>query len=132
MYKLLAAAILSVFLLAGILLFAPGTSHKKQTHKKNTKIENNNQTNIFQTKDNSSNLTNSNFEKINDLSLSQNTDQPRNDASSHGMDEKFFAYFDKNQYHTMKMNLQEKMTSHSDSIVKSKKAQKNYDKENDI
>lgn len=127
MYKLLSVAILSVFFIVGILLFAPGT-HKRPKNIRSAKLEERKkQTNIFQS-DNSNTANNESL----DFSSSDNSNQSKNKALSRGMNEKFFAYFDKNQYHTMKMNLREKMTSHADSIVKSKKAHKSYDTENDI
>ena len=127
MYKLLAAAIVSVFMIVFVFLFAPGT--KKINHKTVEKpVEKNSQE------------TKATKENINDLlSAVANSDEkitfqklniPRGDAASHGMEEKFFDSFDINDFNTMSYNLEEKLISISNARIKSERAKKGYESKN--
>ncbi len=121
MYKLLAAAIVSVFMIIFVFSFAPGTRRKANKPKEKPVVENNE-------------IKVSAPEKVTDLmSAKVNGDEkvqfkklsvPRGDAASHGMDEKFFDAFSVNEYQTMNRNLEEKLVSISNARVKSAKAKK--------
>jgi hypothetical protein len=122
MYKLLAAAIVSIFMIIFVFSFAPGTRRKSDKPKKEKPVIENNEINVSAPKkvtDLMSANVNSD-EKVNFKKLSV----PRGDAASHGMDEKFFEEFPVTEYQTMNRNLEEKLVSISNARVKSAKAKK--------
>ena len=121
MYKLLAAAIVSIFMIIFVFSFAPGTRRKSNKPKEKPVIVKNeikvatpeNVTNLMSANSNSD-------DKIDFKKLST----PRGDASSHGMEDKYFMEFNINDYQTMSRNLEERLVSLSNARVKSERAKK--------
>ena len=127
MYKLLAAAIVSVFMIIFVMLFAPGTKKINKPKQKPGDIKK--QETVVHKEEDVTDL----------MSASANNDEivkfkklnnPRGDAASHGMEEKYFVPFDVGEYNTMNRNLEERLNSISNARVKRDRAKKNYDAKN--
>ncbi len=126
MYKLLAAAIVSVVMIIFVFLFAPGTKRINKPKQQPSEIKK--QERVVHKEENVTDLMSvktSDDEKI----TFKKMDIPRGDAASHGMEEKYFVPFNVNDYETMNRNLQERLTSISNARVKSERAKKNYEAE---
>lgn len=124
MYKLLAAAIVSVFMIIFLFLFAPGT---KKIDKPKPKTENIRKQETVVHKDEKVTSLMSASTNNDDLITFKKMDIPRGDAASHGMEEKYFESFDINDFNTMSYNLEERLSSISKARVKSERAKKGYD-----
>jgi hypothetical protein len=125
MYKLLAAAIVSVFMIIFLFLFAPGT---KKIDKPKQKTDNIRKQETVVHKDEKVTSLMSASTNNDDLITFKKMDIPRGDAASHGMEEKYFESFDINDFNTMSYNLEERLSSISKARVKSERAKKGYDK----
>ena len=58
--------------------------------------------------------------------MMESSEEPRNDASSHKMDERYFKYFRFNDYDYMNSNMQDRLTSLHNAEVKANKAKRVY------
>ena len=122
MYKLLAAAIVSVFMIIFIMLFAPGT--KKFDHKTKQKpVEKKQEVEIEH--ENIGNLMSANVEDEEKPQFKK-LNHARTDAASHGMDEKFFISYNENKYETMCRNMEERLISIAKARIQSERAKKGY------
>ena len=90
MYKLLAAAIVSVFMIVFLFLFAPGT---KKIDKPKQKTDNIRKQETVVHKDEKVTSLMSASTNNDDLITFKKMDIPRGDAASHGMEEKYFESF---------------------------------------
>ena len=124
MYKLLAAAIISVFMIIFVFLFAPGTKRINHKNKEKPVVKTNQE------------VKTSNEDVSELMSASTNNDEivtfkklsnPRGDAASHGMEEKYFVPFDINEFNTMSRNMEERLNSISNARVKKERAKKGYE-----
>ena len=123
MYKLLAAAIVSIFMIVFLFLFAPGTKKIDKAKQKTDNIKK--QERVVHKEEKVTDLISatSDDEKI----TFKKMDIPRGDAASHGMEEKYFESFNINDFNTMSYNLEERLTSISKAKVKSERAKKSYE-----
>ena len=127
MYKLLAAAIVSVVMIIFVFLFAPGTKRIKHQPKEKPEVKSSQETKDVH--ENVKNLITASTEDE-DKPVFKKLDAPRGDAASHGMEEKYFVPFNVNDYNTMNSNLEERLISISNARVKSERAKKGYESKN--
>ncbi len=127
MYKLLAAAIVSVFMIVFLFLFAPGTKKIDKTKQKTDNIKK--QESVIHKEENVTDLMSAST-KDDEIITFRKMDIPRGDAASHGMQEKYFESFDINDFNTMSYNLEERLSSISKARVKSERAKKGYESKN--
>ena len=124
MYKLLAAAIVSVFMIIFVFLFAPGTKRINKPKQKPSDIKK--QETVVHKEENVTDLM-SVKSSDDDIVTFKKMDNPRGDAASHGMEEKYFVPFNLGEFNTMNRNLEERLISISNARVKSERAKKNYE-----
>jgi uncharacterized membrane protein YhiD involved in acid resistance len=124
MYKLVAAAIVSVFMIVFLFLFAPGTKKIDRPKPKTDNIKK--QETVVHNEENLTDLMSASINDDDKITFKK-MDNPRGDAASHGMEEKYFESFDINDFNTMSYNLEERLSSISKARVKSERAKKGYE-----
>ncbi|MBP5470961.1 MAG: hypothetical protein J6Z11_17160 [Candidatus Riflebacteria bacterium] len=123
-----AIAFLAIFIMVSFLFFRPGGKvDKKNQIKKEVKervVEKNNNE-IENKKEDKKEVFYSEKDDTPQFMM-ESYGEPRHDAASHRMDEKYFKYFRFDDYDYMKKNMQEKIISLHNAEVKANKGKKVY------
>ena len=122
MNKLIAAAIVSVFMIIFVMLFAPGTKRINQKPKQKPIKENYQEVNA-PSSENVKDLLSASVKEDDKIDFKK-LEVPRGDAASHGMEEKFFVPFNINDFDDMSKNLEERLISISNARTNSERAKK--------
>ena len=126
-YIPVAIVFLAIFIMISFLLFGPNKNENENQIKKEEKenvVEKNNKE-IKKQKDNG--MSNYNSDKDDEPQfMMESFGEPRNNAASHRMEEKYFKYFRFDDYDYMNKNLQEKLISLHNAKVKANKNKRVY------